>query len=104
MEVWEIGLGRISSKIWKDWWGSITIYKAIEWKKYKKVQKGREVKETTSFSELSVVFYIPLLKNPIFIKNREQKTLYYITLTLFSVGLTNSYSKITNKYQLTQKI
>ena len=30
--------------------------------------------------------------------------LHYITLTLFSVDLTNSYSKITNKYQLKQKI
>ena len=29
---------------------------------------------------------------------------HFISLTLFSVGLTNSYSKITNKYQLKQKI
>ena len=28
---------------------------------------------------------------------------HFISLTLFSVGLTNSYSKITNKYQLKQK-
>ena len=29
---------------------------------------------------------------------------HFICLTLFSVGLTNSYSKIANKYQLKQKI
>ena len=29
---------------------------------------------------------------------------HFISITLFSVGLTNSYSKITNKYQLKQKI
>ena len=28
---------------------------------------------------------------------------HFISLTLFSVGLINSYSKITNKYQLKQK-
>ena len=31
------------------------------------------------------------------------ESFYFISLTLFSVGLTNSYSKITNKYQLKQK-
>ena len=30
--------------------------------------------------------------------------IHFISLTLFSVGLTNSYNKITNKYQLEQKI
>ena len=33
----------------------------------------------------------------------SQYASHFISLTLFSVGLTNSYSKITNKYQLKQK-
>ena len=38
--------------------------------------------------------------------NNESRNSYlgnFISLTLFSIGLTNSYSKITNKYQLNQK-
>ena len=42
-------------------------------------------------------------KNPLATTGRNI-VLHYITLTLFSVDLTNSYSKITNKYQLKQKM
>ena len=50
-----------------------------------------------------------LLENAAFITNCNGTGFYsycknFISLTLFSVGLTNSYSKITNKYQLKQKI
>ena len=31
-------------------------------------------------------------------------TFHFISLTLFSAGLTNGYNKITNKYRLKQKI
>ena len=34
---------------------------------------------------------------------RIEISFHFISLTLFSVGLSNSYSKITNKYQLKQK-
>ena len=49
----------------------------------------------------------------VFIKNeavlpclamRERAFFHFIPLNLFSVGLTNSHSKITNKYKLKQKI
>ena len=44
----------------------------------------------------------PLLKDITTIFKLFHK-IFFISLTLFSVGLTNSYSKITNKYQLKQK-